>query len=90
MTKPASHTGSTIERLDRSGRDDTGRSRSTPTLYDLWPPQVTPAYISALSCEAKAKGLSRLCGDEFGEVGFLERDQSARELQQREMVLVLL
>jgi hypothetical protein len=29
-------------------------------------------------------------GGEFGEVGLLERDQAAGELQEREMVLVLL
>jgi hypothetical protein len=37
------------------------------------------------------KDLSRLSGDgEFGEVGFLEGDETARELEQREMVLVFL
>jgi hypothetical protein len=29
-------------------------------------------------------------GGEFGEVSFLERDQSARELEEREVVLVFL
>jgi hypothetical protein len=37
------------------------------------------------------KDLSRLSGDgEFGEVGFLEGDETARELERREMVLVFL
>jgi hypothetical protein len=37
------------------------------------------------------KDLSRLSGEgEFGEVGFLEGDETACELEQREMVLVFL
>jgi hypothetical protein len=40
--------------------------------------------------EDAAKGLSRLGCGERGEVRFLERDQAARELQQREMVVVFL
>jgi hypothetical protein len=40
--------------------------------------------------KSAAKDLSRLGGSEFGEVSFLEGDQSARELEEREVVLVLL
>jgi signal transduction histidine kinase len=37
------------------------------------------------------KDLSRLSGDgEFGEVGFLEGDETARELEEREMVFIFL
>ena len=39
----------------------------------------------------QTKDLSRLSGDgEFGEVGFLEGDETARELEEREMVFIFL
>ena len=52
---------------------------------------ATDAFLALIREGQEAKDLSRLSGEgEFGEVGFLEGDETARELEQREMVLVFL